>query len=828
MKILPFVIPVIGASALSLTSHAESSGMALEEILVTSQRTYESMQDIAIAVDASTGKELDRLGITDANGLSKISPALTTVTSGGSNNVFFVRGVGNFAVNAYTDSALAFNVDGVFIGRPTATTASFLDLERVEVLKGPQGTLYGRNATAGAINLLPARPELGETYGDLSVGAGNYGTVDVSGAINVALADDWAARFAVGKLENDGYNDDDTASTDDLAFRAQLFGELSDTVDVRLSVDYSTTKGTGNAPTYLGTYDFQFTGPSGNSNNVTGYNFTPSPANVSDAHTGPLTPAAKAYYASLNTTPAFTSTAPQIEPSTYNTYWGVSAEINIDLGFGELVVIPAYREAELDVLFLNPGFQAAYNQDEAEQTSLEARLSTTTGEIDWIFGAYYFDETVDGAASFNQQSLQATQTINDSTSESTALFARGTLHLTDEFRLVGGVRWTDDEKSFDAVANTFLNLCIREQPAYPGGPNIPNCQGAPVIPAGATVEETLAQIDSNDLPAGAPGIGTGPVPFGQVPLFPGAPPSQTANLLFINPTTVDESLSESEVTYRLALEYDVTHDSFLFVSYETGYRSGGFSITSGRESFEPEYLDAFTIGSKNRFMEDRLQLNAELFFWKYTDQQASHFGVDSAGQNAFFTENIGESDIKGLEVDVLFAATESTRLRANVQYLDNEIKEFNYTQLTPDPSVRVVTGCDSTLDQIVPEGALWNVDCSGQEGRNSPKWSASLGIDQSFDLGGLDALISLDMRYRDERWIGFDFTPPQRAESVTTYDATFELGSKEETWSALAYVRNITDEEVQSVAQVLGTVNNVVSTVFEPPRTVGVSLKYNF
>ncbi|MBL4826286.1 MAG: TonB-dependent receptor [Spongiibacteraceae bacterium] len=698
----------------------------------------------------------------------------------------------------------------------------------MEVLKGPQGTLYGRNATAGAVNLLPAKPALGESSANLSVGVGNYGTVEASGAVNIPLGDDWAARFALGKLENDGYNDDGTATTDDMAFRAQVFGELSERVDVRLSVDYSTTKGSGNTPTYLGTYDFQFTGPSGNPNNVTGYNFNEAPSNVSAAHSGPLTPAARAYYASLSTSPAFTSTAPQKKPFIDNTYWGITGEFNIDLGFGDLVVIPAYRETELDVLFLNPGFQAAINQDKAEQSSLEARLSTTTGSVDWILGAYYFDETVKGLASFNQQSFQATQTINESSSESTALFARATFNLSDEFRLVGGIRWTDDKKSFDAQADTPLNLCIRELPAFPGGPDIPNCAGAPVIPVGATVADTLAQIDPADLPAGAPGIGTGPVPFGQVPLFPGASPFQTANLLFINSTVVDRVKSEDEITYRLALEYDATPDSLLYASYETGYRSGGFSIASGREEYDPEFLDAFTIGSKNRFMDDRLQLNAELFYWKYEGQQASHFGVDSSGQNAFFTENIGESDIKGLEVDVLFAARDSTRIRGNVQFLKNEIKEFGYTQLTPDVSVQVVTACDSTLSEVVANGALWNVDCSGQEGRNSPEWSASLGIDQFFELGGLDAQFSLDIRYRDERWIGFDFTPPQRAESVTTFDATFELAAKEDTWSVLAYVRNITDEEVRSIAQVLGTVSNVVSTVYEPPRTFGVRLNYNF
>ena len=831
MKSLPYIVTMAGVAALPTMSFAQNSGgaLALEEVVITAQRKSESLQDAALPVDAAGQKALIRSGITEVTGLTKISPALTAVSGGGSNNVFFVRGVGNFAVNAYTDSALAFNLDGVFVGRPTATTASFLDLERVEVLKGPQGTLYGRNATAGAVNIIPAKPVLGEFEGNVSLGVGNYGTVETSAAVNVPLGSDWAARFSVGKLENDGYNDDDTASTDDLALRAQIFGDLSDSATLRVSVDYSTTEGTGNTPTYLGSYGFQFGGPSDNPNNIVGYNFTPAPANVASAHTGPLTPEARSWYASLETTPAFTSPLPQANPFVDNRYWGITAELNLDLGFGDLVVIPAYREADLDLVFLNPGFQAAFNQDEAEQASLEARLSTSTGPVDWIFGAYYFDETVEGAASFNQQSLQSTQTINESSSESTAFFTRATFNVSDAFRVVGGLRWTEDEKTFDGVANQFVNLCIRELPIFPGGPVIPNCTGAPAVPAGATVEETLALLDPADLPLGPPGIGTGPVHYGQVPLFPGAPPFLTSNLLLISPTAVESSEKTEEITYRLAVEYDVTPDSLLYASFESGYRSGGFSLATGHEDYDPEFLDAYTIGSKNRFLDGRLQLNAELYLWEYEDQQASHLGLDVNGNNAFFTENIGSSTIQGLEVDLLFAATESTRIRGNLQYLDNTLDEFSYTQPTPDPAVGIVTGCDSEIIEVRPgDSALWQVDCSGREGRNSPELSASLGIDQSFEIGSLSAMLSLDMRYRDERWIGFDYLPVQRAESVTTYDATFEIGSSEGDWSVLAYCRNITDEEVQSLTQTLGNVGNLVSTVYEPPRTYGLRLNYNF
>ena len=831
MRRLAIAVATIGACVLVPSTQAQSGGNQpqLEEVTITAQRKVENLQDAAIPVDVALAEELSQLGVTDVTLLGKISPAFTAISGGGSNNVFFIRGVGNFSVNAYTDPAVAFNLDGVYIGRPSATTAVFLDVQRVEVLKGPQGILYGRNATAGAVNVIPNVPVLGETEGHLSAEVGNYGTWGGEAVLNLPLGESWAARLAAGKLENNGYNDDGTDQTDDAAFRAQLLGDFSDSVSVRLAFDYSTTDGTGNGPTFLGNYAFNLGSPSGDPNNVPGYNFIAAPANVSAAHTGALTPAAAAYYGSLLTTPAFTTPAPMLYPFLDNDYWGILAEFNIDLGWGNLVFLPAYRKADIDVVFNNPGFQAAFNQENHEQTSLEARLSTVTGPVDWIFGAYYFDETVDGLASFNQQSLQSTQVIDDSSTRSLAFFANGTFNMTDQWRLVGGLRWTDDKKSFDARADVFLDLCIRDLPIFPGGPEIPNCVGAPVVPAGLTVEDTLAQINPDDLPLGPPGIGTGPVPYGQIPLFPGAPPPVRSNLLFLNPAVVDRTQKTDEVTYRVALEYDATPENLLYASYATGYRSGGFSITNGREEYDPEFLDALTLGSKNRFMDNRLQLNAEFFYWWYKDMQDSFFGADGNGQTAFYTDNIGKSTIKGFEINALFAATDSTQLRGTVQYLDTKIKEFSFIQQTPDEAVRPVTGCATDLVEVKPDGnALWNVDCAGQELKNSPKWSVNLGVDQNFDIGSWWATASFDARYRDKRWVGFGYTPPQLADAVTTFDTSLQVGTPDGKWSFFAYVRNITDKDIRSLTQVFGSMSNLVSTVYEPPRTYGIRINYNF
>ncbi len=211
---------------LSVAVHSESQ---LEEIVVTAQRKAESLQDAAIAIEAVTGQGLQKSGITNAYELSKAVPALTINNGGGGASALYIRGVGNRTNSAYIDPAVAMSYDGVFMGRASsASGSSFYDLERVEVLKGPQGTLYGRNATGGAINILPAKPVLGETSGFATLEGGNFNNTQVQAGINIALGDNTALRFAGNIKDRDGYNDDGTSDDDTQSFRAQLLTEPSD------------------------------------------------------------------------------------------------------------------------------------------------------------------------------------------------------------------------------------------------------------------------------------------------------------------------------------------------------------------------------------------------------------------------------------------------------------------------------------------------------------------------------------------------------------------------------------------------------------------------
>ncbi|HLS80479.1 MAG TPA: TonB-dependent receptor, partial [Steroidobacter sp.] len=641
----------------------ERAGLAV--ITVTAQRREESLQDAAIPLNAASGEDLARAGVVDATQLNKVAPALYVPEAGGANVGYFIRGVGNFANNGYTNPAVAFNLDGVYIGRPSSTVASFLDVDRVEILKGPQGTLYGRNATGGAVNVIPNVPRLGRVEGNVSAQYGNYDALELTGVLNLPVGDRIAARLAGAYSERDGYFSDGTGAAEDLALRGQLLFELSPAVDFRVAADYSTQKGTGPGLNIDGVYTFAPFTPDAT---VPNWQFIPSPANVREPFTGLHAPQTLAFIEDNATAaPLYSPVEGYAYPFRDDVYWGVNAELNMDLGGTDLVIIPAYRRSELNNLFNGAPFRGALNQDVAEQFSVEGRLSGDVGPLEWLVGAYYFDEKVEGVNSYNQFATVSFQDFSTST-ESIAVFGRASFSVTDDLRLVGGIRYTDESRTIDALSIAATGVCLIEPPFGP-----PSCAQVPNIPVGLTLEDSLRQLDPALFPAGSPL--TAPVPYGAFPYGPFGMTGPQA-LLVISPTPIDRSAGDEEITWRAAVEYDVTPDNLLYASFETGFRAGGFNLTFGQEEYAPEYIDAFTIGAKNSFFGNRLQLNAELFYWKYEGQQLAALGVDARGNNSFYTRNVGESSIKGAEVDFQFLATDSTLIRGGVQYLDATYDSF--------------------------------------------------------------------------------------------------------------------------------------------------------
>lgn len=785
---LTLAISILAAKAAQAQSApnetAVDNGGGIQDIVVTAQRKSESTQRAAIAIDAVSGDTLAQTGMTSATQLQQVSPSLAVSNSGGANSTFFVRGVGNFSSNAYTDPATAFNFDGVYIGRPASTAGLFYDLERVEVLKGPQGTLYGRNATAGAINVLPAKPKVGEFAGNFTGSYGNYNAVNLQGAVNAPMGENGAIRLSGALSDHDGYLTDGTNDEKVAALRVQMLANLTPELSVRVVGDYAHVGGKGGGSYYAA----RSTGLNATTQR---YNFV---STGFSAATGVLDPLSQAYRTTLFSGQVGRNFV-ALPSAQYlrDNFYGVSADIEYKTPIGTLTIIPAWRSADLDDQHSSPGFTPS-TKEKFEQTSLEARFGGSSGKVDYILGAYYYNETVRGNYTFAQQVLSSYQDFTTKT-KSLAAFGRLTFHVTDQFRVTGGIRYTHDTKNIDGAADTILQVCTQAA-----------CPTAPFIPVTDTPDQ---------LPFAVPARGAPPVGLLVNGVFTGA--------ITIRPSAI--VLTESKVgkaTYRGALEYDIGPQSMLYASVETGFHSGGFSLATGKESFQPEYITAFTIGSKNRFFDNKLQLNLEGFYWKYKNQQVAHFGIDGGGGLAFFTENVGRSSIKGFEADIEARPLSGTSLSATVQYLDAKFDSFKYN--VPASGGVPNVGCPLAVNPT--NAVLLTVDCSGNPAYNSPKWTLTFGAEQIIPLGGFDLVLSADTQYRSERYIAFEYVPSELAPAVWRSNASISL-KKGDAWSISTFVRNIENNRTPNSGTLYGAAN-VVTLRTDAPRTFGVRVSTKF
>lgn len=775
-------------SAVDEAARTEADGQdrgGIQEIVVTAQRREETAQRAGIAIDVISGSDVLTQGITQPTDLGAIVPSLDVQAAGGANTSFFLRGVGNFTVNGYSDPAIAVNYDGVYLGRPTSTSGLFYDLERLEVLKGPQGTLYGRNATAGAINIIPAKPRLGETSGFATASYGNYDALNLQGALNAPFGDAAAVRVSGNLINRDGYLSDGTSDEETEAVRAQVLFEPTPDLAIRIAGDYAHSGGKGVGSSYAGRYAFN---PMAG-----GYSYVPAGLEPS---VGLFDPAAQEYRQTLFLGVSGRTAAP-LDDDIYqdNEFYGLNAELTYETGVGTFTVLPAWRKAKLDYKFAAPAF-VGYIQEDDEQFSLEARLAgNPIGILDYIVGAYYYDESIQGNYTFAQQALNAYQEF-DSGTESWALFGRLTANLTDRFRLIGGLRYTEDNKTFDGRADVLVVVCTARN-AF----GVPDCPTVPLLPVTDSMDELQP-------------------PFIVPPPGQARPIGATGAILTRPTTPVNATIDNSEITWRAGVEYDVSDRSLLYASVERGYRSGGFSLAAGYETYDPEYITAYTLGMKNRLLDNRLQLNLEAFWWDYTDQQIGRIGVDAVGNQGQFSQNIGQSSIKGVEVSAQLLPFENTLLSADVQYLDSEYESFTFTQ--PAGATPPLTGCASALAD-----GIWTIDCSGRPAFNAPKWTINLGAQQTVPLGRHQLIGSIDTQYRSERYVQVDFLPSQLAGGNWTTNAQLIFGPDDERWHIAAFVRNIENKRVITNAPIYNAASSqqIVTTA---PRTYGVRVGFEF
>lgn len=747
---------------------AQAERVGLEDIIVTAQRRQESSQKAAIAITALNTEQLTRANVTNATQLTSIAPALQINSVFGATSSFYLRGVGNFVTNALSDAAVIVNLDGVPLGRPTGVQGLFFDLERVEVLKGPQGTLYGRNATGGAVNIITARPRIGETYGYANFTYGNYNTINLNGAVNLPLSDNTALRVAGQWSKRDGTYSDGLGDENTASFRASLRSELSDALTVTLTGDYTHMGGRGPGATLRGLNR--------------------------DDRIGVTDPRAGAIYSSTLSFPAGNFLRPMPNDDFQNnTIWGVTLQADLETSLGTVSLIPAYRHSRLDLLTSAAGFQSLLYETD-KQASVELRLVSPAGRrLAYVAGLFYFNETDDALTNFNHQYFSAYTGFKPKTN-SYAAYGRLTYSLTDALRITGGVRYTIDNRSAQIDAVNAMVIC----------PTLPTpCLGAQGLPAQLGVPAAYL------------------APNGSV--IPVIPNNGGGSIISNTPSSISPSKTFRRATWRAGVEYDVGPQSLLYATFETGYKSGGFFSSIDDPSFGPESISAFTIGSKNRFLDNRLQLNLEAFWWTYKDQQFSHFKANSLGGTEFVTENIGKTRIRGFEVEMRGQVTPTTTLNGTVQYLD--ARNLNFVYQSPAAVGLPVTGCPVTG----PTAGAYTVDCSGLRPASSPEWTFTAGIEQRIPLGDKgDLTFTASTRYQSSVMTGVDLLPQSYQEGYFMTDLQLEYVTANKQFRVAGFVNNLENNNVVGFSQPHPRAGGLIIESLRLPRMYGIRAGLRF
>jgi iron complex outermembrane receptor protein len=676
-------------------AQTDESGATLEEIVVTAQKRAENLQSVPVAVSAASGAELQRQGVIDVMALQNIAPGVQ-VSTGALGQQISIRGITSTNSTEVGDPAVAFHADGVYLGRPRSSSGTFYDIERIEVLRGPQGTLYGRNATAGSVNLITNKPK--DVF-EAAVGAetGNYDLISTTGMLNVPITSQLAFRTAFQTYKHSGYTDNapakDANDDDSRAARAHLLWTPAESISVLLSGDY---------------FDNSRVGGQARPLPITG-----------DADTFPINNAAG-------------------NPHNKQKQHGGSLTFNWNVGPGALTYIGGYRDDELassGPSSTSPVPVAVTLQQ--NQQSHELRYAGETEALKWLGGAYYYDEnqSVDVAIpsgpillGFIQRPVRA---------ESFALFTQETYSITPQLRLTGGLRYSEDKKS--RLGGVFVNGAL------------------------------------------------------------------------VSPNIADDEWSATN--YRVALDWDVTDSSLLYGSVTTGYKAGGYMDGVPPNDYGPEHLTAFEVGSKNRFADDRVQLNLSGFYYNYRDYQVTYLGLlfpnSPSSPIISRTTNAKKAVSFGSEAELRFVITPRDRLNASASWLHARYKDLRLQSVD----------------------LFGNVDYTGNNMVGAPDYTATLGYEHTWSFAGAGSLTARGQaQYTGEQDLDYRNFPLTHQGGYTTANANLVYTSADERWSFELWGRNLTDKTylVSAGPNTNPPNRNTGTGVLSVPRTYGARFMVHF
>ena len=782
----------LSGAAVAQEAAPSSTAKLMEEIVVSARGIEEGLQEAPIAVSAFTGETLDYRGVDSLDQIERFVPSLTLQNNpsfGGASNsaAIYLRGVGQKEFLPTTEPGVGLYVDGVYVARSVGAILDIVDIDRLEVLRGPQGTLFGRNTIGGAISIATRKPQPGgEFEGNLAAAAGTDGLLNLRGTVHVPVSDTVALRASLASMTQDGYVDRadgiDLGNDDTFTGRLSLAFQPNDDFSALITADMTRDRENGPAMQLIG---IDFTDLS----QLQGVVLAPPPPmafihNVTTAAMGPGQPCAA-------TDPAGNGvTSNPASPNCYDARYigadgsnegtapaysetdvfGISATLDYTLS-AHLAIrsITAYRELESD--FARDGDHSPHRISQFEDTldqeqfTQELQLIGTHDRLDWILGLYYFAEDGDNVNTldFTVSNFRSGGAFDNT---AWAAFAQATFDVTERLHLTLGGRYTDEDKTFTPDQIIYNNY-------FAGISNL--------VPPG----NPLAALDAPFLQAG----------------------SRILPLL-------EKEITISEFTPMANLSFDLNDSVMLYATYSEGFKSGGFTqrvfppivppftAPPGTPdidlipTYEPEFVEVLEAGFKLDLLDGRLRLNGAFFQTDYKELQVQVFN-----SVAPVTQNIGEASIEGFEVELFASPADGWFVEGSLSLLNAEYDSID------------------TANTLILQS---------NEFERVPETTASLGLSKEFSLGNTGTLLLRgDWSYRSETFNDAYNTPLLETDSYSLIDASARWTNADGDWTVIVSGINLSDEEYL-VTGVYGTAFQSLEGVYNRGRQWRVEARYSF
>lgn len=805
MRALPLIL--VGVTV-SLALPARAQDDALEEIVVTARKRIETSGDVPISIAVVDDERLRETGATELDDIAAYVPGFT-VNETGISTTIAIRGIGS-GINQGFEQSVGMYVDGIYYGRDLLARAPLFDLERVEIVRGPQPILFGKNSIAGAVSMVTAKPT-DEFEASLAAAYGpDRGELNWQLAAGGPLTERFRARVALFDRRDDGYMTNvylgrKEQQEDESAARVSLAWEPTDSLLADLKLEHASFDALGRATEIVHSIAL----PTGGIDYLTALGGTVAAYNAA-VGAGLAPPPPIPYLADDGLLDHVKSSGTHEQATELD-----NATLNVEYRFGAhaltfVLGYAAYESSQLcDCDFVSaPIIDGSTLLEEFRQSSQEIRWTSPSGErLEYIVGVYRQSADLTYADKINVPPdgvLRAlapvfanidTRRAFDQRADLTAAFAELTWNATDALRLTAGGRYTTDEKA-----------ATRVQVHHAGGAALP-----PTDPAGL-VPNVL--------------WGVNPL-FGEFMIEPYA--------------QIADERDESKFTPLLSAEWDLSETVMLYGAYVRGFKSGGFDTRSnghpdptvvnaqrvfvapvidivGVFEYDDEGATAVELGAKTTLLQGRAELNAALYHTDYEDLQTSVFD----GTLGFNVVNAARATVKGVEADGRWAVTERISLAGSVAYLDFEYDEFTLAQCYfNDPR---------------PPTGRGTCDASGNRKENAPEWTGTFvaSYDRPLD-GALRLTVGAELVYSDDYIWSPTLDPVARQDAFTELNLRLGVGKSDGTWELALAARNLTDEDVSvfggnaTLAGALtGGTGNAYYTFADEPRDVTLQGVYRF